>query len=148
MSHRSTLAIMLLAAAAAPILSGCSHPAPDTQSGPTGPSSSKSITVKDANGKTTAELFRGRFPGVDVTEVPGRGIKVRIRNPGGQESFRNGESGEPLYVVDGLPIEAVDGTLFIDPTTITKIEIVDTASLSLYGIRGANGVVKITTKRK
>lgn len=154
MSRRRTVVALLVALVGPTFIAGCAHPASGTGPAPDGKSSSDGVPKT-----TTAEFFRGKFPGVDVTEVPG-GIKVRIRNPGGLESFRNNadstgssrggglQGAVPLYVVDGTPVEAIDGALLIDPQTIAKIEIVDTAGLALYGIRGANGVVKVTTKRK
>jgi TonB-dependent SusC/RagA subfamily outer membrane receptor len=106
-------------------------------------SKSSTVTIKDANGRTTAELLQGKFPGVQVFEAPGGGIQVRIRNSG---SINGG--GDPLYVVDGLPVSTTDGVLHIEPTHIAKIEVLkDVGSTAIYGIQGANGVVKITTKR-
>jgi TonB-dependent SusC/RagA subfamily outer membrane receptor len=90
------------------------------------------------------ELFEGRFPGVRVTAVPGQGIAVRIR---GATSV-NG-SNEPLYVVDGFPLAtSSDGLLALNPSDIARIEVLkDPGSTAEYGMRGANGVVLITTKR-
>jgi TonB-dependent starch-binding outer membrane protein SusC len=90
------------------------------------------------------ELFAGRFPGVHVFNMPGQGIAVRIR---GATSVMG--SNEPLYVVDGFPIEVGPGGLLaINPGDIAKIEVLkDAGSTAEYGVRGANGVVVITTKR-
>ena len=90
------------------------------------------------------ELFAGRFPGVRVIQTPA-GISVRIR--GGTSV--NG-SNEPLYVIDGMPVETgPDGLLAINPYDIATIEVLkDAASTAEYGMRGANGVVRITTKRR
>jgi TonB-dependent SusC/RagA subfamily outer membrane receptor len=88
------------------------------------------------------ELFIGRFPGVRVVAVPG-GISVRIRGT----TTINGDSA-PLYVVDGMPYDAPNGLISINPSDIAKIEVLkDIGSTSYYGVRGANGVVLITTKR-
>jgi len=122
----------------------CGHPAtsPSTKASPA-PSTTKAGTV-DGTGKTLAELFEGKFAGVTVTPVPG-GVKLRIRNA---QNF-DGTGGDPLYVIDGLPISPPDGVLSINPSDVAKIEILkDDASTSIYGQRGLNGVVKITTKRK
>ena len=148
MIHRlGARTVSLLAAAAAVICCGCSTPRapviePEAGTGAASSPKSSTVTIKDENGKSMAELFQGKFAGVKVSEVPGGGIRVRIRNAGGL----NG-SGDPLYIVNGVPMETPDGTLFIDPNDIAKIEVVDVGSLALYGIRGANGVVKITTKK-
>jgi TonB-dependent SusC/RagA subfamily outer membrane receptor len=90
------------------------------------------------------ELFVGRFPGVTVTRVPG-GISVRIR-----EGSTIMGSGEPLFVLDGMAIEAQPGGALvgINPADIQKIEVLkDIGSTAQYGVRGANGVILITTKR-
>lgn len=94
---------------------------------------------------TVAEMLVGRFPGVDVVQLPGGGISVRIR---GQRSFMGGN--EPLYVVDGIPIQTAPGGVLmgIDPRDIQSIEVLkDAGATAAYGSRGANGVILITTKR-
>ena len=122
----------------------CGHPASSSSATSTPATSpSKSATV-DGTGKTLAELFEGKFAGVTVTPVPG-GVKLRIRNA---QNF-DGTGGDPLYIIDGLPISPPDGVLSINPGDVAKIEILkDDASTSIYGQRGMNGVVKITTKKK
>ena len=90
------------------------------------------------------ELFVGRFPGVRVFYTPGQGISVRVR---GSTSVMG--TNEPLYILDGFPIESSGGGLLtINPSDIAKIEVLkDAGSTAAYGVRGANGVVLITTKR-
>ena len=97
-----------------------------------------------AQGQTMAEIFAGKFPGVRVFRAPGGGISLRIRNAG---TLAN--DGEPLILVDGVRIMSGNGgLLFLNPADIETIEVLkDMASLSFYGIQGANGVVLITTKR-
>ena len=106
----------------------------------------RSATDEDWSGTSAArveELFEGRFPGVRVTQVPGQGISVRIR---GATSV-NGNN-EPLYVIDGFPIATNDGLVALNPSDIARIEVLkDAGSTAEYGVRGANGVVVITTKR-
>ncbi|HEX6558745.1 MAG TPA: TonB-dependent receptor plug domain-containing protein [Longimicrobiales bacterium] len=90
------------------------------------------------------ELFIGRFPGVQVYRQDG-GLSVRIR---GQTSVNSGN--EPLYVIDGMIIDAGPGgaLMGINPQDIQKIEVLkDIGSTAMYGSRGANGVILITTKR-
>ena len=90
------------------------------------------------------DLFVGRFPGVQVTQVPG-GVLIRIR--GG--STVTG-SGEPLFIIDGMTIETAPGGALtgINPADIAKIQVLkDIGSTAQYGVRGANGVILITTKR-
>ena len=106
-----------------------------------------SASDADWSGSPTArveELFQGRFPGVRVISVPGQGIAVRIR---GATSVSG--SNEPLYVVDGFPLAAnTDGLIAINPGDIAKIEVLkDAGSIAEYGVRGANGVVVISTKK-
>jgi TonB-linked SusC/RagA family outer membrane protein len=102
--------------------------------------------------------LQGRIAGVQVTtgsSAPGGGISIQIR---GSNSI-NGNS-EPLYVVDGVPYASVDqyqtsgggGNVnplsSINPDDIESIDILkDASSTAIYGARGANGVVLITTKR-
>jgi TonB-dependent starch-binding outer membrane protein SusC len=96
------------------------------------------------NAARVEELFAGRFAGVVVTRIPG-GISVRIR--GG--STITG-SNEPLYVIDGMPIDPGPGGALvgINPADIEKIEVLkDIGSTAMYGSRGANGVILIRTKR-
>ena len=90
------------------------------------------------------DLIAGRFPGVDVTTVP-NGIIVRIR---GASTVMG--SGEPLYVIDGMIVETAPGGALtgINPADIAKIQVLkDIGSTAQYGVRGANGVILITTKR-
>lgn len=105
----------------------------------------RTATDEDWQGTSPAraeELFVGRFPGVRVVSAAG-GISVRIRGT----STINGDA-EPLYVVDGMPIEPTNGLLSLNPSDIGKIEVLkDIGSTAFYGVRGANGVVVITTKR-
>jgi TonB-dependent SusC/RagA subfamily outer membrane receptor len=79
-----------------------------------------------------------------VTQNAEGGISVRIR---GQTTI-NGNT-EPLFIIDGLPIEAGPGgsLVGINPHDIASIEVLkDAASLAFYGVRAANGVIIIKTK--
>jgi TonB-linked SusC/RagA family outer membrane protein len=111
-----------------------------------------------------AELLRGKVSGVQVTTSsgePGAAISVRIR---GNSSIRSGNN--PLYVVDGVPLEggnvsasgsevadlgvsaARNPLNFINQNDIESISILkDASSTAIYGSRGANGVIVITTKK-
>ncbi len=91
------------------------------------------------------ELLEGRFPGVEVIRLASGDISVRIR---GGSSIMG--SNEPLYVIDGMEISpGAGGALVgINPADIARIEVLkDVGSTALYGVRGANGVIVITTKR-
>ncbi|MBP6811551.1 MAG: TonB-dependent receptor [Saprospiraceae bacterium] len=122
-----------------------------------------SISSEDLNRTAPVSLdqaLQGRAAGVQVTQVSGR--------PGGQTSIRiRGSSSinagnEPLYVVDGMLITSdngetnaggiagsgLNGLSSINPGDIERIEILkDASATALYGSRGSNGVVLITTKR-
>jgi TonB-dependent SusC/RagA subfamily outer membrane receptor len=89
-------------------------------------------------------MLEGRFAGVQVERLSGGRISVRIR---GARSFVNSE---PLYVVDGVPQSADVTSLLADlnPTDIKRIDVLkDASATSVYGARGANGVILITLKR-
>lgn len=95
-------------------------------------------------GRPIEEVLIGRFPGVQVLWTQG-GVLVQIR---GAASFYG--STAPLYVLDGIPIQpGPGGTLSgINPYDIESIQVLkDPAETSLYGLRGANGVIVIKTKR-
>ncbi|WP_242084842.1 SusC/RagA family TonB-linked outer membrane protein [Aestuariivivens sediminis] len=103
------------------------------------------------------QLLQGQVAGVVVTEngEPGGGVAISIR---GTNSFLGGT--QPLYIVDGLPVDPVEDAQgntgagasqnslsFLNPNDIEKIEVLkDAAATAVYGARGANGVVLITTK--
>ena len=90
------------------------------------------------------EALQGKAAGVDITssERPGTVGSIRIR---GNRSIS--ASSDPLYVVDGVPLSA-GGIETINPRDIESIDILkDASSTAIYGSRGANGVILITTKR-
>ncbi len=107
------------------------------------------------------DALQGSSPGVQVVAqdgAPGGGVSIRIRGIGSINA-----SNEPLYVIDGIPITAGNGPLSttdfdnggrsanplasINPNDIENIVVLkDAASTAIYGSRGANGVVLITTK--
>ena len=108
---------------------------------------------------TAEELIRAKVPGVQVisSNEPGAGVSVRIR--GGTST---NASNEPLYVVDGVPLPVGGGVTnstatdsrngrnalnFLNPKDIESISVLkDASATAIYGSRGANGVILITTK--
>ena len=93
--------------------------------------------------KRVENILQGRTPGVEVTAtsgVPGAGMKVRVR---GTTSIN--KSSDPLYVIDGIiSSSGLDG---INPSDIQSMEVLKDASYTaIYGSRGSNGVILITTK--
>lgn len=99
--------------------------------------------MKDIPLSSAAEAITGRLAGVQVTTTegtPGAEIQIRVRG-GGSITQDN----SPLYIVDGVQIE--NALSFISPQEIENIDVLkDAASTAIYGARGANGVVIITTK--
>lgn len=89
-------------------------------------------------------LMLGQAPGVQVRQTqgkPGSELEVRIRGIGSL-----GAGSEPLYVVDGFPVGTAIGQT-INPADIESITVLkDAASTAIYGARGSNGVVLITTR--
>lgn len=92
-----------------------------------------------------AAILEGKAAGVMVSSAgakPGEPVRLRVR---GATSLKG--SNEPLYVVDGVPVEQ-DDMISINPSDIQSMDILKDASASaIYGSRAANGVVLITTKR-
>lgn len=92
---------------------------------------------------SAVQAIQGKAAGVNVYKpngAPGGEMVIRVR---GTTSF-NG-SNDPLYVVDGVP---VDNMNFLSPTDISDIQILkDASSAAIYGSRAANGVVLVTTKQ-
>jgi len=126
-----------------------------------------SLSSKDFNQgiiSSPEQLFQGRIAGVQMTPSsgePGAGINIRVR---GTTSIRSGNG--PLYVVDGIPLDGgstSDGSdggsgfgstvaknplNFMNPSDIENITVLkDPSAAAIYGARGANGVVLITTKK-
>jgi TonB-linked SusC/RagA family outer membrane protein len=99
---------------------------------------------RDQPVKRIEDILKGRAAGVEVTTLngmPGESIKVRIR---GTTSIN--KSSDPLYVVDGIvSTSGLDG---INPADIQSIEALkDASATAIYGSRGANGVILVTTRK-
>src|SRR5437867_3362208 len=116
--------------------------------------SGDAVTMRAAPTSTVNTALQGRAAGVQVLSnsgMPGVGASVRIR---GTNSLT--ANSEPLYVVDGIPAEQGSSSsdpksnplMSIDPNAIESIDVLkDASAKAIYGARGANGVVLITTKR-
>jgi TonB-linked SusC/RagA family outer membrane protein len=115
----------------------------------------KSLKTEDFNrGVVTSpeQLIQGKAAGVNVTSFsgePGAPMSISIRGPGG---IRTGNT--PLFVVDGLPLDnsttggASDPLSFINAADIVSMDVLkDASATAIYGSRGANGVIIITTKK-
>jgi TonB-linked SusC/RagA family outer membrane protein len=125
-----------------------------------------SITVKDIEKQPVNNVLlslAGRIPGMTIVQqngLPGSALSIRIR---GQNSIYSGS--DPLYIIDGVPyttnnLASVNSVLgygssgngspfsFINPADIEAIDVLkDADATAIYGSRGANGVVLITTKK-
>ncbi len=108
-------------------------------------SSVTAATIEKVPVISASQALQGRAAGVQVTNndgAPGGNISVLIRGTGSLASYGN----EPLYVVDGYPVST--GINYINPNDIATIDVLkDASATAIYGIRAANGVVIITTKK-
>lgn len=89
-----------------------------------------------------AQALQGQLPGVSVTSQdgrPGAGMSIRVRGGGSIT-----QSNDPLFIVDGVQVSGIDD---IPADNIESIDVLkDAASTAIYGARGANGVILVTTK--
>lgn len=99
--------------------------------------------LKDIPLANTAEALQGRLAGVQITMAEGAPGAEAVINIRGRGSITG--SSEPLYVVDGVPTD--NALTILNPQDIESLNVLkDAASTAIYGSRGANGVVVITTK--
>jgi TonB-dependent starch-binding outer membrane protein SusC len=99
----------------------------------------------DARMTQVIEMLERRVPGLTVIRMPNGAVSLRIR---GSRSF--GSDNEPLLVIDGVPAQGPVGAALagLAPRDIARIDVLkDAGSTAIYGVRGANGVILITTKR-
>ena len=129
-----------------------------------------SVKAKDFNQGVIAapdQLLQGKVPGLEITNnsgQPGAATTIKIR---GNNSIRSNNN--PLYVVDGVPLDGrtarpslnlgangldfgptpeSNPLLYLNPNDIAQIDVLkDAASTAIYGSRGANGIIVITTKK-
>jgi TonB-linked SusC/RagA family outer membrane protein len=105
-------------------------------------SSVSGSALKDIPVTSAAQAITGRIAGVQVTKTegsPDAEIKIRIRGGGSLT-----QDNSPLYIVDGFPVSNIND---IAPSDIESIDVLkDASSTAIYGARGANGVILITTK--
>ena len=91
---------------------------------------------------TVADMLDGRVAGVEVRKRANGTVSVRIR---GQRSFASNE--EPLFILDGVPLSSSAGLLLdLNPKDVQRIEVLKGAAASVYGSRGANGVIMISLR--
>jgi TonB-dependent SusC/RagA subfamily outer membrane receptor len=102
------------------------------------------VRKRDRAASQVGEMIEISVPGAQVVRTASGGFLIRIRGAG---SFLGSE--EPLYVIDGMPVH-VDpqrGLDWLSPHDIERVTVLKgPPETSLYGVRGANGVVVITTR--
>ena len=99
--------------------------------------------VADIPAPNLASVLTGTMPGVSVSEATGNPIgnatiKIRINGSWNAE--------EPLYVIDGF-IRDVSAFNVLDPSEVENISVLKDAAAAIYGVRGAGGVILVTTKK-
>ena len=154
----AAMALLLAGCHSSPSGSSRPHPSPAPSSGAVqvgyGSQDKRDVTaaVNSARGekmrsnspRTVADMLVGRFPGVEVRQLSNGTASIRIR---GSRSFRSSE--EPLIVVDGIP-QVSGGQMLMDlsPRDVESIDVLkDAAATSVFGSRGANGVILISTRK-
>jgi TonB-dependent starch-binding outer membrane protein SusC len=112
------------------------------------PPGQPTVTAQDIEenpGQPIEKLLEAKVPGILVTRTANGGIAIQIR---GTSSFYG--SNEPLYVIDDVPIAAGPGGALsgVNPHDIESIKVLkNPEDTAIYGVRGANGVIVITTKK-
>lgn len=98
--------------------------------------------IQKLNSSSTMDALKGLSPGISITQnsgLPGAGNKIFIRGIGTTGNYK------PTYIVDGIQVGDIDN---LSPSDIESIDVLkDAASAAIYGSRGANGVVLVTTKK-
>lgn len=98
--------------------------------------------LKDIPVTSAAEAMQGKMAGVQITTTegsPDANVKIRIRGGGSVT-----QNSDPLYIVDGFPVDNIND---IPASSIQSVDVLkDASATAIYGARGANGVVNITTK--
>ena len=141
---RNPLVALLQAGTIAGLLSACSHNPKPAQT----PPSQSTVTAEDierAPGMPIEQQLMNKVPGVEVSRTATGDIAIRIR--GGSSVFGNND---PLYVVDGIAVQPGEGGGLpgVNPYDIASIQVLkDATSTTMYGSRGANGVIVIKTKQ-
>jgi TonB-dependent starch-binding outer membrane protein SusC len=153
MSSFSARSFAVLPLACLVIASACSKKADTAPEPAAAPRPTTTARAGTVSGETIAneasrpieEVLASRVAGVTVSRAADGGIAVRIR---GAQSNANEQ---PLYILDGLPfVPGHNGSLTgINPYDIESIKVLkDAADISMYGSRGANGVIVIKTKQR
>lgn len=106
----------------------------------------KKDQIKDMPVTSFEQAIAGQMPGVQVMQqsgTPGSGSSIKVR---GASSITAGTN--PLIVIDGFPMTTSNTSTLLNPEDIESIEVLkDASSAAIYGSRGANGVIVVTTKK-
>lgn len=145
-SHRRVGGQLLIGA----LLVGCSHPGPGSTQSPTpsqagAPQGATASDIQQSPNQPIEQQLMARSPGVVIGRTSAGDLTIRIR--GGSNSLTGNNA--PLYIVDGVPFSpSTEGGLSgLNPNDIQSIRVLkDAADITMYGIRGANGVIVIKTK--
>ena len=128
------------------VFAACAKKEARTTPAPAGAATVTADQIQQSGGDPIEKLLMNHSPGVWVGRSSDGGIAVRIR--GGTSLMGNNE---PLYIVDGSPfLPGPNGALTgINPYDIESIKVLkEAADLTMYGVRGANGVIIVKTKQK
>jgi TonB-dependent SusC/RagA subfamily outer membrane receptor len=142
---KNTFSILLPAALVTLTAVGCSHGRPVSALSPEAPRPSAGITAEDiarSPSATLEELLISRVPGLMLMRGADGRTVMHIR---GVTTLA--DDGEPLFVVNGVPLGSSNSLGAINRFDIASIEVLkDPASTAMWGIRGSNGVIVIRTK--
>lgn len=100
------------------------------------------LPARDQQSARIEEVLLRKIPGLAIDRRPDGTYAIRIRGA-------SAAAGDPLVLLDGIPLAGPAGSALadIDPQEVQRVQVIrDAASLSLYGARGANGVIAITTR--
>jgi TonB-dependent SusC/RagA subfamily outer membrane receptor len=101
----------------------------------------------ERDGAQRVEEMLRRVPGVVVSRLSGGSYSVRVRN-GGATFTSGGSAGEPLFVLDGVPLPVGVGALNgVSPQDVARIDVLKDAEAAVYGSQAANGVILVRTRR-
>jgi TonB-dependent SusC/RagA subfamily outer membrane receptor len=129
------------------LVSACASSGKLGTAAPRDPSAATAVTAEDIERTPSVpveELMTNKFPGVWITRTADGALSIRIRGTTSMQS-----SNEPLYIIDGTPVQPGPngGLTGISPNDIASIQVLkDAAATTMYGVRGANGVIIIKTK--
>lgn len=142
---RNVLRIAVLLSVLAGTVAGCASGTARQD-----PNSGSVVTPEDLQrfpGEPLERVLERKVPGLVVTRTAEGGFALRIRGASSYDGSGSGAS--PLYILDGLPIQAGPGGAVPDlnPMELASIRVLKGPEAAVYGIDGANGVIVITTKR-